>query len=68
MDLTDIFNIRRADLTVYIKRAVSMTNACLSDRDPRIVVAEDTSIFLISRRIRGNLTKFKMIILVSWLQ
>ena len=51
MDLTDIFEIYRASLAEYAECAVTMTEDRLSACYPRIVVAEDTGIFLISRRI-----------------
>ena len=68
MDLADVLNVSRADLAVQIKCAVSVADNGLSDGDPWVVVAEDTSILFVSRRIGGNLTKIQVILGVSRLQ
>ena len=56
VDLADVLNVSRADLAVQVKCAVSVADNGLSDGDPWVVVAEDTSILFVSRRIGGNLT------------
>ena len=61
MYITDLFNIGRADLTVNIKCKISSSEYSFCNRNPRIVMAEDSSIFFVSRRIRRNFTKFQMI-------
>lgn len=68
VDLADVLNISRADLAVQVKCAVSVADNGLSDGDPWVVVAEDTSILFVSRRIGGNLTKIQVILGVSRLQ
>ena len=68
MDFTDIFNICGTDLPVSFKGTLSVSHNGFSDRDPGVVVAEDTGILLVSRRIRGNFTKVGMVGLVSGLQ
>ena len=68
MDLADVLNVSRADLAVQVKCAVSVADNGLSDGDPWVVVAEDTSILFVSRRIGGNLTKIQVILGVSRLQ
>ena len=68
MDLADVLNVSRADLAVQIKCAVSVADNGFSDGDPWVVVAEDTSILFVSRRVGGNLTKIQVILGVSRLQ
>lgn len=68
VDLADVLNVSRADLAVQIKCAVSVADNGFSDGDPWVVVAEDTSILFVSRRIGGNLTKIQVISGVSRLQ
>lgn len=68
MDFTDVLDISRADLAVQIKGAVSVADNGLCDGDPWVVVAEDTGILFVSRRIGGNLTKIQVILGVSRLQ
>ena len=68
MDLADVLNVSRADLAVQIKCAVSVADNGFSDGDPWVVVAEDTGILFVSRRIGGNLTKIQVILGVSRLQ
>ena len=65
VDLADVLNVSRADLAVQVKCAVSVADNGLSDGDPWVVVAEDTSILFVSRRIGGNLTKIQVILGVS---
>ena len=68
MDFTDVLDISRADLAVQIKGAVSVADNGLCDGDPWVVVAEDTGILFVSRRIGGNFTKIQVIFGVSRLQ
>ena len=56
MDLADILDVSRAGSRVYLPCAVSTSDYRLSDRDPWIVVAEDTGIFLVAARVGGDLT------------
>ena len=39
-----------------------------ADDDPRIVVAEDSSVLLVSRRIRRNFAQFNMVLSVGRIQ
>ena len=68
MDVADLLDAGRTDLAVNFKCAVSSSDRCLCDRDPRIIMAEDSCIFLVSRRVRCDLTKFQMISGVRRLQ
>ena len=68
MNFADIFYISRTGLLIYLKGSVATSDDSLSDRDPRIVVAEDTCIFLISGWIGGDFTKFEVISCISRLQ
>ena len=61
VDLTDVFNVGRAGLFIYFESTVSVADDSLADRDPGIVVTEDTCIFLVSGRIRGNFTQVEVI-------
>ena len=61
MDITDFLQERRADLAVYIKGSVSVTQYGFGDGNPWVVVAEDSGILFISRRIRGDFTEIQMI-------
>ena len=47
VDLTDVFNVGRAGLFIYFESTVSVADDSLADRDPRIVVTENTGIFLV---------------------
>ena len=68
VDLADVFDASRAGLTVDFKSTVATANDGLCNRNPWIVVAEDTGIFLVSRRIRGNFTEVQVIFGVGRLQ
>ena len=65
MYITDFFNIGRADLTVNIKCKISSSEYSFCNRNPRIVMAEDSGIFFVSRRIRRNFTKFQICLLYT---
>ena len=68
MDVHLVLEEGRCDLLVQIVCAIAVSHLCLGDGNPRIVVAEDTCIFLVSRRIGGNLTEVEMILLICRLQ
>ena len=61
VDLADVFDVSRAGLTVDFKSTVATANDGLCNGNPWIVVAEDTGIFFVSRRIRGNFTEVQVI-------
>ena len=68
MDLAELFDAGRACLPIDLKSSVSASDDGFRDRYPGIIVAEDTAVFFVSRRIGGNLTKFHMISCVSGFQ
>ena len=68
MDLTDGFQIGRADLPVGFKRACAVPQDGLRAGDPGIVVTENPRVFLVSRRIRADLAEIQIIFCVGRLQ
>ena len=68
MDLTELFHTGRACLPIDLKGSVSASNDGFRDRYPGIVVAEDTAVFLVSRRVGGNFAQFHMISGISGFQ
>ena len=67
VDLADILNVCRTGSCIYLPSTVASANYSLCDRDPWVVVAEDTCVFFVSWWIRRNLTEFHMIS-VLWLR
>ena len=61
MNLADILNVCRTGSGVYLPCSVSTTDNSLGYRNPRIVVAEDAGILLVSWWIRRDFTKLHMI-------
>ena len=61
MDLGDVLDIGRAGLAVDLKGTVAMAQNGLGAADPRVVVAEDAGILLVSRRIAGDLAEVELI-------
>jgi hypothetical protein len=57
MHFTDLLNVCRAGLLVDFKGPVTVTQNCLCNGNPWIIVAENTSIFFISGRIGRDLAK-----------
>ena len=57
-----LFTICRSDLAVVFECLVAVTNKCLCTDDPCVVVAEDTSIFLIAARISRNFTVLDVVL------
>ena len=68
VDLGDVLDIGGAGLAVHRKGAVAVTERCLGAADPRVVVAEDTGVLLVSRRIAGDLAQIQLIAGVGGLQ
>ena len=68
MNLADILNVCRTGSGVYLPCSVSTADNSLSYRNPRIVVAEDAGVLLVSRWIRRDFTKLHMISVVRRLQ
>ena len=64
-DLTLIFQISRTGLFEDLESPAAMTENRLGTADPWIIMAEDSGIFLISRRVRRDLPKFYMIGCIS---
>ena len=56
MNFADILNVCRTGPGVYLPCSVSTADNSLSYRNPRIVVAEDAGILLVSRWIRRDFT------------
>ena len=67
MNLADILNIGRAGLSVDLKGSCAASDDCLRNGNPGIVVAEDTCILLVARRVGGNFSKVQIISGVSGL-
>ena len=57
VDLGNILDVGRACLAVHLKGPVAMPQNGFGTADPRIVVAEDTGVLLVSRRIAGNFAR-----------
>ena len=68
VDLRDVLDVGGAGLAVDRKGAVAVTQRCLGAADPRVVVAEDTGVLLVSRRIAGDLAQIQLIAGVGGLQ
>ena len=65
--IADFFTSGRIDAGVIIVSAIAIANARFSDDDPGIIVAEDASVFLVTRWVRGDLTEFEMVLGVGGL-
>ena len=68
VDLTDIFDIGRAGFLVNFKSSVSTSDHGFCNRNPWVIVTEDTGVFFISRRVRGNFSKVQIILRISRLK
>ena len=68
MDLGDILDIGGAGLAVHRKGTVAVSERCFGAADPRVVVAEDTGVLLVSRRIAGDLAQIQLVAGVGGLQ
>ena len=68
VNFTDFLCVSGTCLLIYFKCSVTASDYCLGNGNPRIVVAEDTCIFLVSGWIRADFTKLKMIFCISRLQ
>ena len=62
MDFADIFDVGRAGLLVNLKSSVAASDDGFCDRNPWIIVTEDTCVLFISRRIGGNFSKVQIIL------
>ena len=56
------FTICRSDLAVVFECLIAVANKCFCTDDPCIVVAEDTSVFLVACRISRDLTVFDVVL------
>src|ERR1019366_7179891 len=65
VDVADLLASGRINPRVIVVGAVSITDARFADDDPRIVVTEDACVFLVARRVRGDLAEFEVILRVS---
>ncbi|MPN51009.1 hypothetical protein SDC9_198650 [bioreactor metagenome] len=54
--IADLLHISRAGSRIHFKRAVAVTKHGFGAADPRVVVAENARVFLISRRIGADFT------------
>ena len=66
--LADGFQIGRAGLFIDCKGAVPMPQHRFGTADPGVVVAEDTGVFFVARRVACDLAKFQVIPRVGGLQ
>jgi len=64
VNFADLLDISRADLAVNLESSVAAADNSLSDGDPGVVVAEDTSVLFVSRRIGGDFAEIQMIGLI----
>ncbi len=64
VNLADLLNVCRADLAVNLECSVAAADNGLSNGNPGVVVAEDTSILLVSRRIGRDFAEVQMIGLI----
>ena len=62
VDFADIFDVGRAGLLVNLKSSVAASDDGFCDRNPWIIVTEDTCVLFISRRIGGNFSKVQIIL------
>ena len=65
MQIADRLASRRIDPQVVVVRRIAIANPRLRDNHPGIVMAEDPCIFLVSRRIRRNLSKLDVVLRIS---
>ena len=68
MDVGDVLDVGGAGLLVDLKGPVAVAEDSLGAADPRVVVAEDARVLLVSRRIAGDLTKVEAVGGVGGLQ
>ena len=68
MDIADLLQIGRADLSVDFKGPVSMAKESFCAAYPWVVVAENACVLLISWRIGGYFSQIQVIFLICWLQ
>ena len=68
VDFTDILEIGRAGTAINFKCTFPMAEDSFRTDDPGVVMAEDSRVLLVSRRITGNLTQIEVIVRISWLQ
>ena len=61
VNLADVLHISGTGFLVNFKGTLTASDNGLSDGYPGIVVTEDTGVFLVSWRIGGNFTEFKVI-------
>ena len=64
VDLGDVLDVGGAGLLVDFKGTVAVAKHSLGAADPRIVVAEDACILLVSRRVAGDLAEVEAVGLI----
>src|ERR1019366_5892389 len=65
VDVADFLASGRIDALVIVVGTVSIADARFADDDPGIIVTEDACVFLVARRVRGDLAEFEVILRVS---
>ena len=65
VDIRDFFAERGGDLFVVLPGVLRPSHHGFRDGYPRVVVAEDSSVFLVAGRVAGNLTQLDPVLGVS---
>src|SRR5690242_7487318 len=68
VDVADLFPGRGIDALVVAERGVTAAGHRLGDHHPRVGVAEDAAVLLVTRRVGGNLAQLEVIARVGGLQ
>src|SRR5262249_50496820 len=51
VDLADVFDVGGRDLLIVLERALAAADHGLRDHHPRVIVAEDARVLLVTRRV-----------------
>ncbi|MNO32640.1 hypothetical protein D3C76_226370 [compost metagenome] len=62
VNFADVFQVSRSDFLIDLKSSVAMTQHGFSNHDPWVVVAENTRIFLVARRVRRNFAQVQIVL------
>ena len=62
MDFADIFDVGRAGLLVNLKSSVAASDDGFCDRNPWIIVTEDTCVFLVTAGICGDFAVLDVVV------
>ncbi|MPN51178.1 hypothetical protein SDC9_198820 [bioreactor metagenome] len=61
MDVAQILNVGRAGAAVNFKRAVTVAQHGLRTGYPRVVMAEDTGVLFVPRRVAGHFAQPRLV-------